>query len=76
MLVQLIVAAIGMGMMLFFTSKPPTPPSNSALEMEKNIQYENDTGGGRNLKSELSKLYANSDYMKLLIGFAIALVMS
>ncbi len=56
-------------------SKPASPPSNSALQMEKSIQYENDAAGGRNLNNELAKLYANTEYVKLLLGFAIALVM-
>ncbi len=55
-------------------SKPPTPPSNSALQMEKNMQYESDAAGGRNLQAELRKLLANPAYLKLLAGFAIALV--
>lgn len=69
-LVQLVVAALSITLVFFFfTSAPPTPPSNSAMQMNrKNVDDETSA-----VWVDIKALLNNKQYVRLLIGFTIAL---
>jgi MFS transporter, FLVCR family, MFS-domain-containing protein 7 len=72
LLVQMIVALAGLSLTyFFFESSPPTPPSNSTLRMTANkdeIDIE-----PSHVWVEIKELFQKPEYVKLLIGFTIAL---
>lgn len=72
LLVQMIVALIGLVFTyFFFQSNPKTPPSNSAMLMTSN-EDEID-GEETHVWAEIKNLFNKTEYVKLLIGFTIAL---
>ena len=70
--VQLLIATCSLGLVvLFFDGKPPTPPTvtaaNTAELSRKKI------GSGSEIINEILELFSKTEYVKLLIGFAVAL---
>jgi MFS transporter, FLVCR family, feline leukemia virus subgroup C receptor-related protein len=72
LLVQLIVALTGLVFTyFFFESTPPTPPSNSTMMMTSNKEENEDKPD--HVWAEVKELFGKPEYVKLLIGFTIAL---
>jgi Na+/melibiose symporter-like transporter len=72
LVIQLFVAAIALTLTwLFFKSSPPSPPSNSAFQMDENRK--NDGEENTHVMEDVKKLLANRQYVMLLIGFTVAL---
>lgn len=72
LLIQMIVALAGLSFTyFFFESDPPTPPSNSTLIMNTNKdEIGNETS---HVWVEVKELFQKPEYLKLLVGFTIAL---
>lgn len=72
LLVQMIVALTGLTFTyFFFVSDPPTPPSNSTLIMNTNKDETGDEAS--HVWVEVKELFKKPEYLKLLVGFTIAL---
>jgi hypothetical protein len=72
LLVQLVVALAGLFFTyFFFESTPPTPPSNSTMKMTSNKEENEDKPD--HVWAEVKELFRKPEYVKLLIGFTIAL---
>lgn len=70
--IQLVVATCATGLvLLFFDSKPPTPPTISAGNTADQVRKK--LGIGRDIIQEIYKLLQNTEYIKLLLGFSMAL---
>ena len=72
--VQLIVAAVAMVLTIcFFKSAPPTPPSNSAYQMDENKKNALNDDNDQHVMADVKELLSNKQYVLLLIGFTMAL---